>query len=434
MVDFRKYTVKVEGNKVGSGVIINALSNEYDYLLTAKHLIDSCKTKEIKITGIWLNDKNQISRKKIKLFENNVFKHQNKNIDAAIIKIDKGFVDNDLQVSTHKDKNELLLCGYPQTRQNEHDPYKTFKINLNSPKENGYYEATIESSMAPNRPDVEGFSGGGIFAKSETCKVLTAIQSCMATDDINEMHGRILIMPMALFYNIIEEYKLAPILPDYLKCFSTYKNEIFPLNTFFDNNIAYTREFLRALTDKVVESNIFPYMLENTLNTRLLIKGKSKEALTNKLLWKSWLEFLIVNYIFSDKKIDLKQIFNNKRLLFSNSNLDWSQIIKQILESDFKDLKKKGNIIISTKEKPTTETILTGEIIENIVRAIKLEDNRFMIDEGIENPLVDFKFIHLYAFSKDCILDKHNEYAGFNFLNKDELLNKLKEEYERIFN
>ena len=144
MSDFRPYTVRVEGNDVGSGCLINALSDDYDYLITAKHLIEKSKPEDVQITGIWLDENKDINRKNITIQEYDFFIHENKDVDAAIIKINKGFVDNNLQISSCCFNDELLLCGFPKTREDNQEPYKTFEIKVLNDKLHGYYEAQVK--------------------------------------------------------------------------------------------------------------------------------------------------------------------------------------------------------------------------------------------------------------------------------------------------
>lgn len=421
------------GNMKGSGCIINSLSSKYDYLLTAKHLVDLIDPSEIQVIGEWLNEQHQLEVKNVELEEAVLYSHNNKDVDAVIIKIKKGYVSDEVQIKECQENSKLVLCGFPNTRRAEDDSFKVFDVTVKNRKLHGYFEGQVEGPIAPIWDDVVGFSGGGLYSQHENGAILMAIQSQMSAEEEDQIHGRVDIIPIQLYQQIISAHELEPILPDYLRCFSNCKDGIFKLEQCWTpENIKHAKATLKGLTSKIIDLGICPHDILEKFNIRLLVKGISSQELNNKILWESWLEFLIINYVFSKNKADIDEIFNNRRLLFSSAEKPWNFFIQDILESDFKGLAKKGSVVVSTPQKPD-ETILTGEIIKNISRFTEIDDDKLLIDEGIENPLIDYKIVHLYAFSKECILSKHQEYAEFTGLNKKEIIDKLNLEYAKIF-
>ncbi len=167
----------------------------------------------------------------------------------------------------------------------------------------------------------------------------------------------------------------------------------------------------------------------------MLIGNKpSKNDLLSKELWITWLEYLIILNLVKDNDITegtLEENFNSFRILFSNTTKDWSAQFKEITQSDFRGLSQNGCIIVSTKSKPD-KYIIPSNAIDDIIRANNVQAVEMLIDEGVEHPFKSYKLIHLYAFQKKCIIEKEEDYRDYNSLSEQELIAKLKAEYEEL--
>ena len=103
-------------------------------------------------------------------------------------------------------KDEYFLTGHPNARRNKGYSYRENKIEIIGPIENGYIEAEVDDR--PSYDEIIGQSGGGIFKVTNDKYSLAGIQSKMATKDEYESLGRVEIMPISFFDEIIGEFPL----------------------------------------------------------------------------------------------------------------------------------------------------------------------------------------------------------------------------------
>jgi hypothetical protein len=106
-------------------------------------------------------------------------------------------------------------------------------------------------------------------------------------------------------------------------------------------------------------------------------------------------------------------------------------MIMDVARTDHKGLKENACIVIANDVKPQIPIINRG-IIPDL--ALTVQKNEMQIDVGIKNPFASYKYVHVHAFQRNCIVEKSHEYSRFNNTNEDELLVKLKQEYENILN
>jgi len=265
---------------------------------------------------------------------------------------------------------------------------------------------------------------------------LAGIQNKMATA-YEEQLGRIEFSTLSCFDEIINLYPetLSPIYPPYCKSFEYLKEQVMKLeDCFLKDKIEYTKQYLQDFTDEILENKLTPKIIKDHLRKRLLIHNEKESSLYNKGLWIAWLELLIILKIIGvnlQTEQELDEIFNQYRLFYSSSNKDWSNLIQDILRSDYKTLNENACIIVSNESKPSKMVIGKG-IIQDISRNIPKK--QMNIDEGSNRLLENYKHIHIYAFQHNCIIAKEEEYIHFNNTNEEELFEKLKHEYECLIN
>ncbi|MBN2837079.1 ABC-three component system protein [Draconibacterium mangrovi] len=440
----RKHCAIVNG---GSGCILQPMTNEYLYILTAKHNIDKNGGQIDDVIYFEFNGNGWVS-KKITIESTtlgvNYFIHDNSDIDVALIKVDyiEGF-DKIYRFDRLTDvKNDFHLLGYPEIRRNE-NPDKNSEwfrrndhIQIFDPRENLQFEAGIPGN--PIIEEVRGDSGGCILKIINGQLFISGIQNRMAS--ASEQLGKIRFTLLSAFDEIIEKHPdlLAPILPYHLKSFSFLKDEAFNLRAgFYEEDILFVKNFLRDKTELVVKSSITPLCIKNLFKSRLLLFKQKDEVLHSKHIWIIWLEFLTILNILKNKEIpesDLDDIFNDIRLVYTDYQGDWSDELTNLVYSDFKGLRKDGLVVVGISTPPDDgETYILEKNIPHIASAIKtrkreLKRNLLQIDDGINFPLEDYTFIHIEYFKKKAIVSKHAEYS--DILEDDVLLEKLKNEYK----
>ena len=434
----REYVVIVNA---GSGCLFQPMDDAYSYVLTAKHNITDNKINQLK--RFKLNDSYSWDESDIPLEalvdNENYFPHENR--DIAIIKIEKvPDLDNIIRFDDIDDNRKgYILAGYPETR----------RVNYTTKKDNWYRQDEdltilnikayqLREGKVPDNAgydEIVGQSGGGILKISGDYLLLAGIQNKMI-DSADEQMGRIEFSPISLFDEIIEAHQqqLSPLNPPYCKSFEFLKEQIMKLDgCFMQENVFYARQFLQNITDEILENPLTPDIIRNKLNKRMLTHNEEEGSLLQKGLWIAWLEFFIVLKILGENPLteqELEDVFNRYRIIYSSSKEDWGNLFKEkIVYSDYKGLKENACIIFANDTHPQ-KTIIKRGLISNIARLIPRKEMK--IDEGVNNPLESFTYIHIHAFQKNCIIDKEWDYSRFDNTNEIELLQKLKQEYESI--
>lgn len=440
--DIKKYIVCVNG---GSGVIFQPMDIEYSYILTAKHVLEDVAS-EVYNNLVTIHFFNSITNTyeilkapfELQIGEN-YFPHSGHGVDIAIIKLPK--IDNLEKIIIKEDiavdNKDYCLYGYPKLRR--HPIGQPINLNWIRPdldvtildvKEGKKREADISKNQ--NYDELVGTSGGGIVKIFEDYLLLAGIQSEVVSNA--ESLGRIKFTPVGYFNEIVNEYpdKLTPLLPPYMNSFKFLKDEILNLEGYVgEANVETIRNKLKL---KVDEIQLKPNdILKLSFKDQLLVNNENKATILSKKLWTSWLEYLVVLQIVKNKIIDntdVLEIFNNIRLIHSETQKDWMKIMPDIFKSDLYGLNDKGILIISTNKNPSCNIIEGKEIIMNIANAFPVES--FKTDNAEMHPLQQFKFMHINVFEKECIEKNQIALNTCTGINANQLIPKLKEIFDEI--
>lgn len=454
--DLKKYSV-ILGS--GSGVLFQPLDETKTYILSAKHVFyedvehdNGPDTKELKakISYFFSNSQNEPNEIEI-IYGQNYFEHSSENVDAAILILNgnlgfnKIFVDEDCIAF-----NECLLCGYPsKIGDNENDRYSNYQINRKvDTTNNGYFR--LETNFGNlNHEDIFGFSGGGILRLSNGMINIVGIQSSTITDYAN---GQIDVVPINKFIEIIEENNLSEIIPSFLISFEFLKDKAFDISAgILDENISYTRKFLKDKTLEVINSNITPIFIKDLFKERLLINENNGVKLNDELIYLTWLEFLTLINIAKEvscNQNDLESIFSMTRLLYKNTNDDWQSdnFLRDCLSSNYLGLNENGTVFIKTKSNPIAGNIAyykleKGSLVPRIDTFRKKYENGILTVNNIGSAVSDvdefafdkYNFVHFEYLKKYMLIENSEDFKPYKKSNEQDLLIKLKEEYGKVF-
>lgn len=425
----RFFAVKVNN---GSGCIFQPNTTEFSYVLSVKHNIVKGDKSINKIDEIVV-----LRHDKKTVLVSDVYLHDE--LDLIVLKVEYlGNPEYILTASEPVREEKLTVFGYPDYLQGETTGLPCicgFSIQTGIS-----YEIESKNTMFTfNRgaqQNVIGFSGSGIFKLEGENLILKGIFPSL--NDSEGAHNKVngfYINPINL---LIKNKGLLELLPDYMCNFSFLKNEAFNLEAGFANhNIEFTKNFLKSKTQEIINSPLTPIGIKKLFEKRLILFNQNSSFLQSKGLWILWLEFLtILNILkkeeYTEEKI--KEIFNNIRLISVDGDGDWSEQLTNMVYSDYRGLKKDGVVIIGISKPPADEeTYVLDKGIPHIANAIKErrkshDRGLLQIDDGINFPLEEYKFIHIEYFKKRSIIKKHVEYA--EILDDDELLEKLTVEYK----
>ncbi|ABG57332.1 ABC-three component system protein [Cytophaga hutchinsonii] len=415
-----KYIVRVEG---ASGCLFQPINDEYSCVLTAKHVIDGNNSPSIirqafDENGALVNETLEII--------GTPFLHSNEHKDAAIIKIKKvegidSLLRDDL---SSENRDGYYLCGHPESRRTQNDSFRLDEISILQPKENNYREAKSKQPIIYN--EVTGQSGGGILKTHESCILISGIQSRMVAEDERETLGRLALMPLSFFDEIVEQNpkELSALFPPYIASFKRLVDEIFPLSGI---QVADQKKKLIQNELKVIAKNLCddftPQLLIDLYKDSLLVSGTDKSVINHSELWVSFLELLSINQLHSEQKITLdllKQIHKSKKLYFTDSK-EWISKLEDIYRSDLSEIEKGGLVVVGSTidKKPTTVEIDKG-YIGNICTVPSSEMN---ISNTVSDPFNDLSIVHIYKFQKHVI----DNYKAFTSITSANSLKTIKE-------
>jgi hypothetical protein len=448
--ELKQYNVMVGG---GSGCFFQPMTDpEYTYILTSKHLFEGNKKDDsgndipfntedgtaIPITRLVYKDGlfTELNIEFILLRGTNYFPHRI--ADACILKVpfQEGFEKIFQQEVTSATSSIYKLFGYPNSlRPNGVGKKDTaYEITRFTLPGNNLFGAQLQN-ITFTRENVQGMSGGGILKKTDTSVILAGIQSEMASPRI--AGGQIFFTPAKLYNEIVDDDlyagKLAKLFPPYLHNFSFLREQSFALDVdaFLEEDIKYARIILRNKAQSIVDSDITPNGIKELFKEKLLIMESEQECFSHEKIWIAWLEFLTILNIVKYENITqsmLSDIFINYRLKYINID-DWTDphFREFIVRADYSGLKAGANVFIGSRERPKNTNIIPAGRIIDISKPY--DKTGFRTDKGVD-PFTSFNFIHLDYFQTACIIKKAEQYRA---LSEEELLNKLKQEYNELF-
>ncbi|CNG86777.1 ABC-three component system protein [Yersinia enterocolitica] len=419
----RKHAVKVND---GSGALVQCLSEEFSYILTAKHTLKSQNRVEtwdgqaLTILGIYYHRE-----------------------DCALLKI--SFV-NDLPLVRFKSnkfdhKSEAIFGGFPGCRANEVTPEKRFQIYEGKVRQlDKEFYLTIEG--LPPKAQIEGASGGGVYLIVNKKPYLIGVEIEMAGPQPQEP-GVVLCYDMARFDEIVKTYDLPPILPSFLSCFSRIRPNTFNYTLNSTRVLNALRQQLHIKAEGLVREGIpKPYELLALYDKGLIVNGQADEAMYDLQLWSAYTEFFVLHSLLNDVKVMdleyLKSMERTSRFVYSRSKDAWLQDLNNILSSARRLLDYGGVLVVSSGDvgsPPIADKSFIKYLVEDIGAPIaEYEDedeDGARIDMGLESGDVPFSFALLGSLHRECITRNEQSFLGLDTI---QLMELFKDKYADEFN
>ncbi|MDV3596583.1 ABC-three component system protein [Chryseobacterium sp. PTM-20240506] len=453
--DIKKYSV-ILGE--GSGALFQPADSDKTYVLSARHVFyDEIKDErgrkknEVKkeITLRFADSQNEEKVIEIKNGEN-YFEHFESSIDAAILLLPDIVGYNQIFTDSYTSSNGYNMAGFPESRRASDDKYNKYKISDIISSDQNVLSLRLEVAHL-SHSDISGFSGGGIIKFNDDYLTICGIQSRTPEEDCN---GEISVVPIMRFIEITRQHNLPELLPSFLVNFKFLKQSAFNFDAGIDDeDISFTRLFLKQKTEEVLSSDITPRFIKDYFTDRLLINEKDMLKLNDELIYITWLEFLTLINIVKDKACnisDLEDIFCYLRLLYRKTDTDWleTDFLKDCLVSNYDGLEENGTVFIKTNKPPIKSNIKhykldKGSIIPRIDSLKSNYENGTLNSDvnNITNALSELKefvfekynFIHFEYLKHFMLVENSENYKTFKKSNENELLIKLKEEYGKVF-
>lgn len=415
----RKHAVRVND---GSGTLVPCLSEEFTYVLTAKHTLKPQNKIET-----WDGQPLTVL---------DIYSHGD---DCVILKIP---LINDLPLVRFKSnkidhKNEVIFGGFPRYRSNEVTPEARFRTYEGKIKqvEKGFY-LTIEG--LPPKGHIEGASGGGVYLIVNEKPYLIGIEIEMAGPQPQEP-GVVLCYDMSRFDEIVNADNLPPILPSFLSCFSRIWPNTFNYTLNSSRVLNALRRQLHIKANSLVQQGIpKPYELLALYDKGLIVNGQADEAIYDLQLWSAYVEFFVIHSLLNNINVMdinyLKSMERSSRFVYSRSKNAWLQDLNNIISSARKLLDDGGILVVSSGDvgsTPIADKNFIKYLVEDIGAPVAEYEDEARIDMGLESGDIPFSFALLGSLHRECITRNEQAFLG---LDPVQLMKLLKDKYADEFN
>ncbi len=386
----------------GSGVLVNAMSGEYSYVLTARHVLKKHNTLTNHVGA------------PIEVID--VHEHANPDFDCAVIQVEYvSYIQQSTWLaSLLKHHASLMVAGFPTTRRTSTDQIKHQDGKLTSFEDESFI---FTAEGIPPKEVINGMSGSGVYYLHDGRIYLTGVEYRMDGDVTAEQFGRLKCHGLSHFEEIIAAIKLAPMVPYFLKCFSRLKKKIFGFNVIDPDNVKKLKEKLDLVADRLLSGKLpAPYELMLKYDKSLLLSRKNMSALQDKELWVAYFEFIIICVLIDDvDAVDdayLQGLERKRRIIYSSTDAHWVRNLADILKAAKQMLDRNGTIVVISPQE-NAPVLPPQHCLENIIddiTSVPTSGSILQIDNVSEDTYKTFTVTHLKGLRNSCVVEKEWEY------------------------
>ncbi|MRG87913.1 ABC-three component system protein [Salinibacillus xinjiangensis] len=432
---YREIAVKIKCiDFEGSGCMFQPFTNEFSYVITARHCLEG--TNE---------NPQSFEKKDIEVFLHNLGTkitvldyYFHSKYDLAVIKVKYIEGIPGTLITVPKDNVEVGLYGFPHLLNGEDTAelghLLECKTYFNYPEQNLLeFRAIPDVSNLMNSVNktLSGFSGSGIFLKSDNNLFLMGIFTQLKEED--GAYGALLGYDISSINDILLENQLPLLIPEELLNFESY------IETAFESNEGYIQSILKRNSRPILD--LAPNDIVKFHNEKLYVPYNSfvEEELLNPKLWEGWASLLTYYYMETSNlpnKSNFKLIRNrveyshNIKMYFTREKR-LSTCIMDLFVNNYDDIELNDLIIINTKNSNPGTKSYNKDKTKRIVRKIDRADKERLVEKGIDiddpEKLTDVEFIHIDLFQD--IFSKYDEITSL-----PELEEKLKDCIKEVFN
>ena len=404
----QSYCVRVNS---GSGVLVNAMTQDYSYVLTAAHAIENV-TDHVVIDhqGNYLPVLAVLNYPESQDGEAVAY-------DCAILKVEyqAGVAQRCIPASSLPLRSDLVLVGFPWTERTSLDPIKHYDGHLTSVA-NELFIFTVEGT--PGKATIEGMSGGGVYHIQGNIPLLMGIEFQMDGTGQDQQYGRVQCHSLVKFEEIIKIHECAPIIPAHLECFSILLEKTFTFNVIHQTNTQNLKIALEQFTNSLITNAMPPpYEIMEQYDLQLLVDLNNTDELKSRDLWIAYLEYLVICALIDNVGTTntdyIKSIERKRRLLYSSNSRNWISNLEELLKTARKILDKDGTLIIASPDK-AAEILPPNFELSRVINDIANVPNQgpFTIDTVEASIYNSFTLTHLEALYNRCVIKSEFEYKA----------------------
>lgn len=401
----RSYCVMVNG---GSGVLVNAMTNDYSYVLTAGHAVEADAATNV-VTD---HQGNNIEVLEVLPFP----KVGRKNpLDCAVLKVahQADVAQRSWAASDLPHRANLTVVGFPETERASAEPVKQWDGHSTSVADE-LIVFTVDG--IPGVDVLKGISGGGVYHVDNGYPYLVGIEFKMEATRRGNQFGRVECHSLARFNEIVTAHSSAPMIPAHLECFSRMREMIFEFNVVEQRNVQDLKAALINIADSLISNGLPPpYEIMKKYKTQLLLDPKHAGELEVRALWVAYLEFVVISALMDNVGVTdglyIEGIEKRRRLLYTSDTSNWIGRLEEVLKVARKLLDRNGTLIVASPDiaaKPFPPKFRLEGVISNI--SVVPNQGPLAID-NVEGELYSsFKLAHLEGLRSSCVIEQEDEY------------------------
>ncbi|MDT4802049.1 hypothetical protein FQZ97_347640 [compost metagenome] len=434
------HTVFVEN---GSGVLVQPMTDEYSYVITAKHVIKINEDEDEEIRAYKESGDIEVIRNTGRIFVHERYIHPD--ADLAILVIDP-IPNLSLKVSNAQPvrNDHVIVLGCPGTRRtpakSEFNDYMRDIVGIvRRVKNSTSFE--IESNDRPNVREVRGMSGCGVFIEINDDCYLAGIEVSLS-GEIGEYHGRLMGVPITQLNSLIEtnQYRgkqLAELLPPHLFCLSKSIDRTFLFRGSAIRDVSNrARGYLRFLATKsITASTPPPFKLKERLPHQAIIGNSKGQEILDEEFWSAYLEYLVVGLITNNlEEISedfIEHLGTYRHFLYSGTESDWIDLLPEILNTEIPHLSEGSALVIGTKSRPVQADIRDIPINRIVANIDNDASSEFDISSPRKKIDSNIRLIHIEGVSRNAVIS--NEIRLDTLTQLEDFVQEVREKYRENF-
>lgn len=404
----QSYCVMVNG---GSGVLVNAMTQEYSYVLTARHAVV--------LEAAALNTVEDHNGNAIEVLEILVFPKvgEEEPLDCAILKIThQPELSQRSWIASHlPHEANLTLVGLPETERASSTPIKHWNGHSASIADE---LITLALTGIPGKDVIQGMSGGGVYHVSNGYPYLVGVEFEMEASRLDQQFGRVDCYSLVRYNQLIAMHSSAPMIPAYMACFSEIRDMIFAFNVIDPTNIQHLKMALNHFAESLIASGMPPpYEIRNQYDAQLLMDDRSPGELEVRELWIAYLEFIVISALMDGTGVAdngyITGLEKKRRLLYTSKGSNWIGRLDEILRIARRLLDKNGTLVVASPD-AAAKPFPPGFVLKNVINNIATVPSQgpFSIDEIESSIYTSYRLTHLEGLRRSCVIDNEFDYRG----------------------
>lgn len=414
----------------GSGVLVQAMTKTYSYVITAKHVIQVDKDEPeggllpIENISIYTSDDTLVLARAV---------HSHSTLDLAIVVVDYIETSIKLYECDVKFDDQFVLFGYPNFNDSHRNLalsrrewIESYSLNVIDTTDK---KTKMRMSEDAQYSDIEGFSGGGVFFIDREEVYLVGIENEFLK--AGEYVNRVVSIPINNVNEIIEEANLLPIKPAFFGDLLELSSEIFEFkNCFSPQNVKKATDMLKSQSSSLLQECEFsPYEVLKGHREIISDLNDSETELDNQEFWISFLELLHVEGMISPGMAwdddFLNFIGRSYKFVYIRSRQGWKSKFPQIISTNVEHLKVGGKLLLvefgQMPSSPDQLNFFRDNIPPDVSNGIE-EESIAHVNSMLQKSI---SIVHLPKLHEHCIAEREGDLAALDRITQREQIKKM---------